>query len=131
MSLRDLFSSLLAVTSLVPAVRTSVSANGVDTRGYDSAAVVIHAGAVTDGSFAFKLQESDDNSAFTDVAAADVDGTLPTITTGNPNTVHLVGYRGSKRYIKPAATVTGSPATGAALAASVLLGHPQRSPAGI
>lgn len=72
---------------------------GVDLRGYDSAMFVVAAGAiVSSGLFYPKAVESDDNSTWTDVAAADLEGSF--LTTGMAtNDVYRVGYKGSKRYV--------------------------------
>ena len=57
---------------------TETPTNGVDLKGYASATAVCSIGTVTNianspqPSWTFKLQESDDNSSFTDVAESDM-----------------------------------------------------------
>lgn len=126
--IRDLVSLIAAALSINPALRTtSISGTGVDLQGFDSAAVVFHAGAVTDGTHTPSVEESDSPSSnFTAVAAADLEGTLAACTA---NGVQEVGYKGKKRYIRAVITTTGSPSTGAIIGATVVRGHPQRVPA--
>lgn len=94
-----------------------------DLSGYDAAMAVMHCGAVTDGTHTPKLQESDDNSTFTDVAAADLDGSFAAMTA---NSIQRVGYAGAKRYIR--VYVTSSGTTGAVYGAVISLGKPAQAP---
>lgn len=75
--MRDLKSNIGFDILLAPAARTA-SANGAssDLKGYEGVAVVFLPGTITDGTHTPKLQESDDNSTFTDVAAADQLGAM-------------------------------------------------------
>lgn len=131
MATRDLYSNLSVVQSLAPASRTATAnGTGVDLRGYDSAAAVIDAGLAggTSPSFTFELQESDDNSTFTAVADADLDGTEPAVTTANDEQIHLLGYKGTKRYLRVAITaVTGTSPT-LLCGATVMRGHAHKRP---
>lgn|SRR5574341_135455 len=112
--MHDLKSNILAVSSIAPqSLTAAANGAGVDLQGCDSAAVVFNAGAIggTTPSFTFAVQESDDNAAFTDVAAGDLQGTAPVVTTTNAGTT-IVGYLGAKRYIRAIAkTVTGTTPT--------------------
>lgn len=115
------------VLSLAPAARTNGTANGTgaDLSGYESATVIFPTGVVTDGTHAIKVQESDDNSAFTDVAAADLVGTaLANLTS---STIQRIAYKGSKRYIRPVITTSGA-TTGAVCSALVVRGHAHQVP---
>ena len=115
-----------AVQSIAPGAKTaSVTGTGVDLQGFDSALVLIDVGAWTDGSHTPKLQESDDNSTFTDVAAGDLDGSFTAITaSGNGSQVYQVGYIGKKRYIRVYVTISGT-TTGAVYGAAILKGVPR------
>lgn len=112
--MRDIKSNIKVFSGILPqSLTAAANGTGVDLQGYDKAAVVFHAGAIggTTPSFTFAVQESDDNTTFTDVAAADLQGTAPVVTTTNAG-VTVVGYLGSKRYIRPIAkTVTGTTPT--------------------
>lgn len=128
--MRDLKSNIKAVSSLAPASYTAASnGTGVDRSGFESAAVVFNTGVAggTTPSFTFVVQESDDNSTFTDVAAANLQGTPPVVTASGAGAA-VVGYLGSKRYIRAIAkTVSGTSPTLLA-EATVLLGHARSAP---
>lgn len=128
--MRDIKSNIKAVSSLAPASLTAAAnGSGVDRAGFESAAIKFNTGAIggTTPSFTFAVQESSDNSSFTDVAAANLQGTPPTVTTNNAGAV-VVGYLGSKRYIRAIAkTVAGTSPTLLA-EATVILGHPHNAP---
>ena len=77
MTTRDLKSNIDIVTSLAPAARTATaSGTGVDLRGYESAVASFIVGTVTDGTHTPSVEESDDDSTYTAVAAADLLGSL-------------------------------------------------------
>jgi len=125
--MRDLEARIDAAASLTPAGNRTASANGtgVDLQGYDGAVVVIAAGTITDGTHTPKVQESDDNSSFTDVAAADLAGTALVAITAN--SIQRISYEGIKRYIRVATTVSGT-TTGGMYVAYVMRGYPSRGP---
>lgn len=125
----DIANHLSPLQSLLPAARTaSANGTGVDLAGFDAAMIVIDAGTWTDGSHTFAVQESSDNSTFTAVAAADLDGTAPVI---NGNTkdeqIYKLGYHGIKRYLRVATTVTGT-TTGAVYSATITRGKGRVKP---
>jgi hypothetical protein len=106
-------------TSIAPIVKTaSVNGTGVDLAGYNGAQLVFHCGVVTDGTFTPSIEESDSSgSGYAAVAAADTIGSLVAMTSGS---IQSVGYAGTKRYVRPVITVSGSPSTGAVVAAVVI-----------
>lgn len=123
--MKDLYNNQTSVQSLKPAARTaSANGTGVDISSYEGAMAVIDVGAWTDGSHTFELQESDDDSTYTAVAAADLQGTEPVVD-GAPDDdqIYELGYLGSKRYLRVATTVSGT-TTGAVYSASIVRGHP-------
>ena len=112
--------------SLAPAARTSsANGSGVDLANFASATVAFVVGTITDGTHTPSIEESDNNSDFTAVAAADLIGSLAALAS---NTNQRVGYRGSKRYIRAVSTIAGSPATGGVYAAVVLRGDGRKQP---
>jgi len=125
---RDLKSGHDAAHSLPPLLRTANGTGaGVDLAGYDSAFALVHFGDWTDGTWTPKLQESDDNTAFTDVVAGDLQGAFTAVSgTAGENTVQRVGYIGARRYVRGFLTGTGT--TGIAAGISVVRGHPARQP---
>jgi hypothetical protein len=123
----DLKNSIDLAQSLAPAARTaSANGTGVDLAGYNSAVIVFHPGAITDGTHTPSVEESDSSgSGYSAVAAADLIGSVSALAA---NTIQRVGYKGSKRYVRAVITVTGSPSTGAVAAASVIRGDAIKQP---
>lgn len=114
-----------AQNSLAPAARTaSANGSGVDLANFASATVAFVVGTITDGTHTPSVEESDDNAAFTAVAAADLIGSLAALAS---NTNQRVGYRGSKRYIRAVSTVAGA-TTGGVYAAVVIRGDGRKQP---
>lgn len=125
MTLRDLKSNIDQVQSLAPAARTaSANGTGADLRGYDGATVLFNVGTITDGTHTPSVEESDDNTTFSAVAAADLIGSLSALASSTPQ---RVGYRGTKRYIRAVSTVAGA-TTGGVYAATVVRSHPDVAP---
>lgn len=111
--------------SLAPAARTaSANGSGVDLSGFHSANIAFVVGTITDGTHTPSVQESDDNSTFTNVAAADLNGTLAALAS---NTNQRVGYRGTKRYVRAVSTVSGA-TTGGVYAGVVERGDARKQP---
>lgn len=109
--MKDLKSNLNLAGTLFPAARTaSANGTGVDLQGYQGAMAALTTGVITDGTHTVALEESDDNSVFTAVAAADLIGAFTALTTAasDDNSVQRVGYIGNKRYIRAAVTVAGA-----------------------
>ncbi len=130
MSIRNLNREISVVNSIAPqaALTATTTGTGVDLAGYRSAAVVVHAGAVTDGTFTPTVEESDaSGSGYTAVAAADLDGSFAAITSAADDNIQEVGYLGSKRYIRVVLTETVA-STGAFITATVVRGTPATAP---
>lgn len=126
--MKDLHSKLAFVQSLAPAVQSATDTGSeIDLQGFNSAVVEIATGAIaSSGNFTFKLQESDTTTGgdFTDVAAADLQGTVadPLVA----NTVYKQGYIGSKRYIRH--VLTKNSGTSIAAGITVVKGHGDDNP---
>ena len=144
--MEDLSNNISPAISIIPAVRTAaVNGSGVDLAGYESATVVVFVGAEGDTlsssvHFEVSLEESDDNSTFTDVAQAGIiDGTIAAdgiflkmdgTAGGNPDTtgeIHRIGYIGGKRYIRVVLAKTGTHSNGTPIGAMVIKGHARHS----
>ena len=123
-SMQDDTSARSSIPPLLRSANATVNGTGVDMTGtgnyFRAAMLLVHAGAITDGTHTFVLQESDDNSSFTNVAAADLQGTLTAVTTANANSVQRQSYLGSKRYLRASVT-TASATTGGNFAAVILM----------
>jgi hypothetical protein len=98
---RDIRPYIDPKVSLAPAAYAApTNGTGIDTAGSEAALVVLAIGTITSGTY--KVQESTDNSTFTDVADSDLIGV-----TGNPagialvaSTVVKISYIGSQRYLR-------------------------------
>lgn len=113
------------MTSLAPAARTaSANGTGVDMASFATITLALVVGAITDGTHTPKMQESDDNSTFTDVAAGDLIGSFTALAA---NTNQRVGYKGAKRYLRAVSTVSGA-TTGGVYAAVFLCGSARKKP---
>ncbi len=135
--IRDIKSTISIAATVTPNVvnnDTDGTGVGVDLRGYDSAAVAFHVGVSGDtlsGSVLLtpKVQESADNSSWSDVAAGDLDGTLTVIDdAAEDDAVQVVGYRGTKRYIRAVIDTTGTHTNGTPCSAVVIRSHPKVAP---
>lgn len=129
MSRLDIANHLSAVQSLKPAARTATAnGTGVDLRNYNGAVAVIYVGTWTDGTHTFELQDSNDNSTFAAVPAADLIGTEPVVDAATEDEQdYEVGYIGSKRFLRVIATVSGA-TIGAVHGASIVRGIPRKLP---
>lgn len=93
---------------------TPATGNIVDLADAEGAMLVLQTGTVTDAGtasgFTTKLQESDTtaDADFTDVAAADLNGTELAVTDDADDSVAVgvIGYIGNKRYVRAVATGT-------------------------
>jgi len=108
--MRKLFDNVKVLASLVPATRTAdANGTGVDTQGYENAMLVVAAGdidlASTDETYVIELEESDDNSSWSDVTGFDVtitaDNEVDMVRIPNLNTAR-------KRYLRAVLNVGGT-----------------------
>ena len=127
--MRKLFDNVKALASLVPAVRTAdANGTGVDTQGYGDGMLVVTAGDIdladANETYVIELEESDDNSTFTDVSGHDI-----TITADNQ--VGVVRIRElnvtRKRYLRAVCNVGGT-SPSFPVAAVFLLGEAYAGP---
>lgn len=125
---KDTYSDVNVVASLVPAVQAAtLKGSTVDTQGYRTALLIVNTGAIASaGDYAVTMQESDTTTDgdFTDVAAANKIGTLPTTLVAS--TVYRQAYIGKKRYLRAVITKTGG--TSIAAGAVFVLGTPALAP---
>jgi hypothetical protein len=130
-SMQDDTAARLTLTVAARTANATVNGTGVDMVGtgnsFRTAMLLVITGGVTDGTHTFKLQESDDNSTFTDVAAGDLQGTLTAVTTAQANTVQRQSYTGGKRYLRASVT-TASATTGGTFGAVLLLAQGSGAP---
>jgi len=130
---QSLYNLARAKVTLAIATRTNGTATGTTGDLHEnrdasrSALAVVFTGTMTDGSVAVTLEESADNSAWTTVAAPDLQGTAPTIALTDDDTVFELGYVGSKRYVRVKA-VTSAATAGGTFGAVIVRGFPRRTP---
>lgn len=130
---QSLYNTARAKATLAVALRTNGTVNGTTVDLHEnkdasrSAMLVVHTGTITDGSHAVILQESDDNSAWGTVAAADLQGSAPTIVSTDDDVLFELGYKGSKRYLRASVTTSGA-TTGGTFGAVILRGFVRRQP---
>jgi hypothetical protein len=141
--MRDDFSNF-GTAILLPSASYSADSTptSIDMLGYDSCTIIVEVGVggiTFDGSnkVEFKLTESDDNSSFSNVAAADVLNAPVTVTSGiicNLIAAHAaatairVGYKGSKRYLKLLADFSGVHGAGTPMSAVAILSNAKTKP---
>lgn len=149
--MRDLHSNIKVVQLLAPIVVNNdtegTPANGLDTKGFGAAELVALLGVSGDtlsGSVKIdvKLQESDDDSTYTAVAAddalvgsdgvaaaPDANGIIATIDAAAEDETKIrVGYIGGKRYVRLILDTTGTHTNGTPAAILGILGHPSLAP---
>lgn len=126
--MRDTHSDMGLAQAIAPAVLAATTTSAaLDLQGFNSATVTINCGAIVSaGNFTAKLQESDTTTSgdFTDVAGADLIGTLPAVLA--ENSVYKQGYKGAKRYVR--VVMTKNSGTSLAVSAMLIRGHASVGP---
>lgn len=131
----DLYNRITGASAIAPGAARTTSTNGtaIDMTTYNGNALTFLAlaGTITDGTHTFKLQDSPDNSTWTDVAAPFIQqGSVVAFTSSTTSgTVLKFGYLGLTRYVRLVCTVTGSPSTGGVYSAVAVEGHEASLPA--
>ncbi len=141
--MRSLHENIKITKLLDPLIRTAdANSTAVDVLGYESlvmAAMIGITGDTLSGSVKVEVEveESDDNSTFTDVANADLTnyvtgtnvGTIAVIDDNAEDDVIVsTGYKGSKRYVRLVFNYTGTHTNGIEVAAFSVQGHPAIAP---
>lgn len=126
----EIASQAKVAISIAPAVqKANTTGSAVDLSDGMEASVIITVGAYVDTTFTFKLQESDDNSSYSDVASSDIYGTAISVTADSAAAqTGIIGYKGFKRYIKVVATKGGTASTGNLISAVVVLTNCKHAP---
>ena len=115
---------------------TSYTTAAVDTKGWEYATIYVYLGATDIAMAALKVQESDDNSAYSDVTglvygtstnSAGSTSTLPSATDDNKFFAFHVDLKGRKRYLDLVATA-GNGAAGTYLTAWAVLSRGKEFP---
>jgi hypothetical protein len=129
--MRDLAHNIGAVLALAPAVQSAATSGpAIDTKGFNSIAIVVSTGAVAgDGDFGLAIQHSD-----TTTSGDFVDAPAGTFTSNAPATLaatsaYKLGYAGGaslKRYLRLSLTKAGG--TSIAAGAVAVLGNAADKP---
>lgn len=133
MANRDLSSRIKLMQSIsARALTATANGTGVDTNGYGSVVAVLDMGtfAGTTPTATVRLEESADDSTYTAVAAADLQGgALPAIDTTEDDQIVERGYIGSKQYVRFAVTAIAGTSASLPISGSFILGHAASNPA--
>ena len=118
----DIARNIKHLQSIAPQSANAGTVNGIgiDFLGYQEAIILLNAGTLSTGTIDAKVQESDDNSSFTDITGA----TFAQVSSSN----HLQTFRaqilrvpGRKRYLRVVAVITTAACL---LSAEILLVRP-------
>lgn len=135
--MRDLYHRVLVTQHLSPVVSTATkTSTAIDLQGYNGANVIFSIGQSGDtlsGSvyWTLKLQHSDDDSTYADLAAADLNSPSLTSVVNSSSldrTSYSFGYQGNKRYLKAVATPTGTHSNGTPIGVVALRGSASYAP---
>ena len=123
--MNELHDNIQVQQTLAPAARAaSATGSSVDLSGFEAVEIVALVGTISDGTHALTVEESDDGSTWSAVAASDLLGSFANLAS---NTPQRVGYIGGKRYLRVKTTVTGA-TNGGVYGVSVILGKPRHAP---
>lgn len=124
----DLKSNIAKVELFTTIARTATATiQGSEVSDFRGQCFVVDLGAWTTDGLTVTFQESDDNSTWTDIAAADLDGDQDlAVVTGIASTVRYTGYKGLKKYI--GAVITDGAAGDAIVGVSLIKGYPKDMP---
>lgn len=140
---RDISQNLKVSQILDPATLTAdANSSSVDSQGFRSLMLVANIGESGDTlsssvKIELEVEESSDNSTWTDVADADLidavsgtnDGTFALIDApAEDDSVYKVGYIGDKRYVRVVVNLTGTHTNGTPVSVSAILGHAEHKP---
>jgi hypothetical protein len=142
-NIRDFENNIKHTQVLDPVVLTTdTDCDGVDLLGYGSCAFYVMVGESGDtlsGTVYIELEveESDDDSTYSDCADAVVTNTVSGNNTGTfakidaaaeDDAVYMCEYRGSKRYARVVINVSGTHSNGTPIAVLALRGKPTAAP---
>jgi len=134
--MRDLHNNIKSSRAISPAAaitgNTTTDSQIIDMQGFESAEFLMQAGVITDGTFAYKIQEGDaaNLSDAADVATIDYLGAVGSfVATTDNNASKKIGYRGGKRYLRLRLTQSGA-TSGGFIAAVAVQSHGRNNAGG-
>lgn len=106
---------------LKPDTRTAdATGSSVDLKDVYGCYLVLTAGDITDGTHSFTVEESEDDSDWSEVDSFYLDGSFEDVEDGtNDNSIQIVGYTGVKRYVR-VKTSTASTSSGGTYGVSAI-----------
>ena len=110
MATQDLKNRVSVTQSISAAATKTAATNGtsVDMSGWEGATIIYNIGVVV-GAPVVIMQESDNDSTFTTVAAADQSTDMPAALSTSLDVVsYSAAYLGNKRYIRPRVSDNGT-----------------------
>ena len=127
---RDLHANLSFEVALAPQTISTDTATAtaiIDMQGKSALEIVFASGTITDGAYAFSIEEGDE-SDLSDAAAVDAGDLLGAtgdmdFAATDDDTVKSIGYIGSKRFVRATLTSTGT--TSGGLFSAVAVASPQ------
>jgi hypothetical protein len=132
---RLLFEDTLVRHVLAPATLMDGTVHGapVDravSGGNEAAIVMVLAGSIAGGTHALTIEDSaDGESGWAEIAAAQIQGAVPTITVDDSNSLFEVGIGRTRRFVRISITTTGALLDGGVIGAAIVLGELRFSPA--
>jgi hypothetical protein len=133
---RTLYNELIPVRALpittiaIDGIRSgSVIDTGIFANDFRTVAFTVFTGAVTDGTYAFTVQDSDDGSTgWADVASSQIQGSLPTLTSADDFRHDIFfGVAPVKQYLRLQVTAATT-SSGGLVGATALLAEASISP---
>lgn len=131
----DIYNKVSGAAALVNGAKITATTNGaaIDLSSFNNGAnrlmfIVMAGSSITDGTYTFSLQDSPDNSTWTNVAAPYIQGpSVASFTSATTaGTVTKLGYlgnaNGASRYVRLVVTVTGATTGGYLTALAILEG---------
>lgn len=140
--MKDLTHNIAPVVALAAAARNAdATSSAINLAGFESAAIEISVGVggITfddTNKVEYKVTHSDDDSTYTAVAQADMQGTtvgsggiVKTLNAAHAaGAVYTYGYVGGKKYLKVQADFSGTHGTATPMAVNIIKGHPANAP---
>ncbi len=130
MGQRDIKANVKEIQLFTKIARSATATiQGVDVSEFGGAMFALDVGAWTADDLTVTFQESDDNSAWTDIADKDLDGSDNDveIVTGIASAIIYANYRGIKKYI--GAKITDGGTGDAIVGVLAIMGFPKDIPA--
>ncbi len=117
-----------AITTDTSTTGTSVNMNGDNDFEGLSFTLGIPAGAYTDGDFQLTMEESDDDSVWSAVAAEDITGAEDGGDVLSEADSIVLGYVGKKQYVRPVVVSTNTTSGASAVAVAGIQDAPRSKP---